>query len=901
MKKTLLNIRYKSFLNLLLIFILPYVAVSQNNLKVESSATSVSYDENFALNVLLDNSEDVSALQLDILYDSSSFKYQESYTASNIDGFDIGVNIIQPGLLRIIIYSTDNSLLNAGLGNFLSLDFISRFEPGDFDFTITDAVLSDASSNQLAVTTENGNTKVLGPKFVLTDSSLAFGDIPMLSDQQGSIRISNQGNAELIINQVSINSPFSVLDQIPISIAPGSTHNIQIDVDTSAKQQIIETCSFITNDTSSLRALQKTEVSATIFAVNEIYIGTGSGPINTPITIPVTIENMEAFNGFQFDVTLPDGFTYVEASLSLSGRETDHSVSANMLDTSTLRLLSYSQSNSNFTGTDGEVLSFQVIGNVNSGTFPLPIASSIISNAVLGNIESDSYAGSVDIDSPYLTLSQSTYNLGRVPVNEIREMNLRFTNTGQANLIIDEILYNADELSSDIPIPWELTPYESSDRIVKFSPNELGDFQKSLSIRHNASDGQSIVSITADVFSPNYLKLIDTYTSPNTTFSVPVELSNLEDIRGIQFDIEIPGGFNFSTGDIALDTSLSNFNVSSSSLGNDVYRVIIYTTGDAVIPSGTTTLLSMTLGTEEQTALGQYEFPISNVVLSNLSNQNVASEALGQGYVFVVESTAPVASDQNATTKEDTALDITLSADDIDNDPLTFYIDQQPTSGTIALTDNVVTYTPDENFYGSDSFTFYASDGVENSNIATVSLAVNPVNDAPVATDQNATTDEDTALDITLSATDIDNDPLTFVIDQQPTNGTVTLTNNVVTYTPNENFNGSDSFTFYASDGVENSSIAKVYIEVEATLGVEHYQKNDIKVYPNPFSGYLTVELHEAEEISVFDLKGRLLKTYITENTVNHLQLDVLPDGVYILSIKRNNQFINKKIIKQNR
>jgi hypothetical protein len=182
-----------------------------------------------------------------------------------------------------------------------------------------------------------------------------------------------------------------------------------------------------------------------------------------------------------------------------------------------------------------------------------------------------------------------------------------------------------------------------------------------------------------------------------------------------------------------------------------------------------------------------------------------------------------------------------------------------------------------------------------------VSITVNSVNDAPVATDQNATTDEDTALDITLSATDIDNDALTFVIDQQPVHGNVVLTDNVVTYTPNENFNGSDSFTFYASDGVENSSIAKVYIEVEATLGVEHYQKNDIKVYPNPFSGYLTVELRQAEEISVFDLKGRLLKTYITVNTVNHLQLDVLPDGVYILSIKRNNQFINKKIIKQNR
>ncbi len=107
-----------------------------------------------------------------------------------------------------------------------------------------------------------------------------------------------------------------------------------------------------------------------------------------------------------------------------------------------------------------------------------------------------------------------------------------------------------------------------------------------------------------------------------------------------------------------------------------------------------------------------------------------------------------------------------------------------PQHGTLTLAGNVATYTPDQDYNGSDSFTFKANDGTIDSNIATVSITVTPVNDDPVAQDLQVTTPEDTPIDITLIGTDVDGDTLTYEIVDVPLNGTVTLVGNVATYTP---------------------------------------------------------------------------------------------------------------------
>ena len=176
----------------------------------------------------------------------------------------------------------------------------------------------------------------------------------------------------------------------------------------------------------------------------------------------------------------------------------------------------------------------------------------------------------------------------------------------------------------------------------------------------------------------------------------------------------------------------------------------------------------------------------------------------------------PTADAQSITTNEDTAKDITLTATDVDGDTLTFSVVANPAHGSLSGTPPNLTYTPDADYNGSDSFTFKANDGTTDSNVATVSITVTAVNDPPIADAQSVTTDEDTAKAIVLTGSDVEGDPLSFSVVASPQHGALSGTPPNVTYTPALNYNGPDSFTFKANDGTDDSSPATVSITVTA-------------------------------------------------------------------------------------
>ena len=176
---------------------------------------------------------------------------------------------------------------------------------------------------------------------------------------------------------------------------------------------------------------------------------------------------------------------------------------------------------------------------------------------------------------------------------------------------------------------------------------------------------------------------------------------------------------------------------------------------------------------------------------------------------------APVANAQSVTTPEDTAKAITLSVTDPDTtDTQTYTIVTNPAHGTLTGNGANRTYTPNLNYNGADSFTFLVNDGFGNSNTATVSITVTPVNDAPIANAQSVTTNQGVAKAITLTGSDVDNDPLTYAIATGPAHGTLTGNGANRTYTPNASFAGNDSFTFVANDGTVDSAPATVSITV---------------------------------------------------------------------------------------
>ncbi|QOV89384.1 tandem-95 repeat protein [Humisphaera borealis] len=189
---------------------------------------------------------------------------------------------------------------------------------------------------------------------------------------------------------------------------------------------------------------------------------------------------------------------------------------------------------------------------------------------------------------------------------------------------------------------------------------------------------------------------------------------------------------------------------------------------------------------------------------------------------------APTAGNDSYSTSEDTTLTVTppgvLSNDsDIEGSALTVTLVDAPTHGTVSLnTDGSFSYTPAENYNGPDSFTYRASDGTASSNLATVTLSIAAVNDAPVAADDVYATAEDQPLNISAPGllsndSDADGDPLTAGIVTGPVHGTITLNaDGSFTYTPAANYNGPDSFTYRASDGTVSSNLATVTLGVTA-------------------------------------------------------------------------------------
>ncbi|MCP1721331.1 retention module-containing protein [Pseudomonas citronellolis] len=286
-------------------------------------------------------------------------------------------------------------------------------------------------------------------------------------------------------------------------------------------------------------------------------------------------------------------------------------------------------------------------------------------------------------------------------------------------------------------------------------------------------------------------------------------------------DITVNSVNDLPVAENANKTTLEDTPVSGQVVASDVDGdVLTYTLKPSSGPANGTLVLDAATGHYTYTPNPNYNGDDSFTVVVSDGHNGTAESTVTLTVTAVND--VPVTSDDSKTTAEDTAVSGQVVASDVDGDALTYTLKPSsgPANGTLVLDTATghYTYTPNPNYNGDDSFTVVIDDGHNGSTESTVTLTVTAVNDAPVTTDDSKTTAEDTAVSGQVVASDVDGDALTYTLKSgdEPKHGTLVLdaATGHYTYTPNPNYNGSDSFTVVIDDGHNGTAESTVTLTV---------------------------------------------------------------------------------------
>ncbi len=365
--------------------------------------------------------------------------------------------------------------------------------------------------------------------------------------------------------------------------------------------------------------------------------------------------------------------------------------------------------------------------------------------------------------------------------------------------------------------------------------------------------------------------------NPSIVFSIDWSMSDGEDRQlalfgstlliarneGLMFiDVQNPlvPVFSSLSGVFGLLDSIQKIDNNSAFVGNDSGEVILL---DMTTPTVPVEIHRVALANRIQ-HLG---YSNSVAIATNENTSMVKVLRINQG---------PVASSQSFVTDEDVVINDNLSVTDNENDPLTFTVSIAPTHGTVSInSDKSFTYTPAQDFSGTDSFSYDVADAPGASANATVNITINPVNDAAVITSLELAATEDTTLNAQLTATDVENDPITFALVSTTATGTLTLSpQGAVSYIPVADFFGTVTFEAQTNDGFIDSAPFVISINIAAV--------NDLPVV-NDASFSTDEDTPLTGQITATDVDNTNFTFTVTQAPANG-QITMNADGSFVYS-----------------
>lgn len=588
------------------------------------SSASVGPNQNFSIHVDINNSNAFVAFQFDLPL-PAGFSYVTGSALldpARVSGHLLEASIIPGNKLRVLGYSNNNIPFIGNAGSVVSFQLTSGVVPGAYPLTLTIPMIGDTNMVNILTGSTNGTATMLAPDINITATLVDFIRTPLGSTTDKILTIYNTGNQPLNVTGVSCTSAyFSVIGSSVFSISAGQSYNLQIRFTSVVKGTYDKKIIITTNDPDELT--WQVDLHARAYAVNELRTGNMFAYSGHQGTLAISINNMEPFTGFQFDLVLPSSMTYVNNSAMLSIRKSNHAVSVNTIPGNKLRVVVHSPTGQVFSGVNGNVLSLTFDVNGIGGTYGLNLQNVLIGDTLAQNSISDSYNGTLTIAAADIS-SNTQVNFGNVSVVETDHQTLRIYNYGTDTLKVDQITFSNPSYTHSTALPFNVLVNQYKDITVNFHQTSRGQSNGIIKVFSNDPDEYPyIVNLTANAFIPNYIIIPSLSARYIDTVNVPVKITKMEAAVGFQFDIEFPSFMSYIQNSAVLSGRAQGHIVVTEAITANKVRVVSYSPAQNPISGDTGTVVTLRFAIQATNNQTSATLTLSNGVLGNVLMQNI--------------------------------------------------------------------------------------------------------------------------------------------------------------------------------------------------------------------------------------------------------------------------------------
>ena len=606
--------RMKRIQSILFVLLLCFSMGARADNIIKVSTTEGSPDEEVTVNLSLQNSDNVSSLQVSIPLDDNLTLVEGSATKSDRCAHHALTVGVKDGVLNVLLYSTSMTAISDNSGVVASFKLKLGNQPKTISLTPSKLVLTNTSGETVSATSEAGSVTIRCAKAQYSTMEVDFGEVPIRSTYSRTVTVTNVGNADLTISGLNFSdvNVFSSTTTLPLTIHGGDSHQLNISYAPVERGTISKTLKIECNSVSKLNTIA---LKAQPFAVNELHVQPASGTSDEEVTIHLTMNNMDDICGLQIEFTLPDQLEYVDNSFQLSERKQDH-VAATSLTGKVLRFIAYSMNNQAFTGSEGEIGSFKVKLVGRYGTTLTPTKTVFTAtNSQLGNVVSDVYGANVSISSPQIN-TDSEINFGAVSVTEVCEKTFTIRNYGSAPLTINRIVFNNESLSVKETMPLVVPVYGTGNVTVVYNSLAQESFEATMQIYSNDPDLRlKEVTVKGSRYAPNFLTVGTPDIQADDNLSIVISASTYDDIAAIQFEVEYPSDcYEYFADNYTLTERTEGMTINQVNV--NTLKVYCYFLGGGKISAGEGGLMTLQLKPIANVPEGAYQVKVKSIKMS---------------------------------------------------------------------------------------------------------------------------------------------------------------------------------------------------------------------------------------------------------------------------------------------